>query len=252
MTGTAPPALGSGDWRFPGSLALLKVLIHLPILGRYGYHHDELYFLACGQRLALGYVDHAPLVPWIARLADELFGQSLYGLRILAVLAGAGAVFLAGLLTRRLGGGRFAQLSACLSMLVAPVYLRSGNMLCLPAFEPLFWTAGFYLVARILQEDQPRLWPWVGLVVGVGLLNKHSMLFFALALVVALLLTPERRQFRSPWLYAGGAVATVVFLPNIVWQIANEWPTVEFLRHLNRETMAASRCRCSCSGRCCT
>ncbi len=234
----APRPLNRSDGVFLGGLALLKLLIHLPVLGRYGYFHDELYFLACGERLAFGYVDHAPLVPWIARLADTLFGQSLYGLRISATLAGAAAVFLAGLLARRLGGGRFAQLTACLAMIIAPVYLRTGNMLCIPAFESLFWALGFYLLVRIIQEENPRLWLGLGLVAGIGLMNKHTMLLFGLGLVVGLLMTPLRNQFRSPWLYAGGALAGLIFLPNLLWQMAHGWPTVEFLRNLNRTTMS--------------
>jgi hypothetical protein len=233
-----PQSPSRGDLLFLGAFAGLKLLIHLPVLHRYGYHHDELYFLACGHRPAFGYVDHAPLVPWIARLADELFGQSLVGLRIFATLAGAAAVLLTGFLTRRLGGGRFAQTIACLSMLIAPVYLRIGNMLAIPSFEVVFWVLGSYLVVRIVQEDAPRLWPWVGLVAGAGLMNKHSMLFFGFGLVAALALTPERRHFASPWLYLGGAVAFGVFLPNLLWQAANDWPTVEFLRQLNQGTMS--------------
>jgi len=85
--------------------ALLKILLHLPVLTRYGYHPDELYFIACGEHPAFGYVDHAPLVPFIARAATSLFGESLFGLRILAVLSGAAAIFLTGLLARRLGEG---------------------------------------------------------------------------------------------------------------------------------------------------
>jgi 4-amino-4-deoxy-L-arabinose transferase-like glycosyltransferase len=226
------------DWLFLAGLAVLKLLIHLPVLGRYGYHHDELYFLACGRHSAFGYVDHAPMVPWIARLADMLFGQSLYGLRIFATLAGVAAVFVTGVLVRRLGGGRFAQLIACLAMIVAPAYLRSNNMLCIPAFEPLLWILCSYLLVRIVQDNNPRLWIWVGLVAGIGLMTKHSMLFFGFGLVVALLLTPLRRQFKSPWLYLGGVVAAIIFLPNVLWQMANGWPTIEFLRQLNKNTMA--------------
>lgn len=129
--------LTRSDWSIPAAFAVLKLLLHLPVLHRFGYHHDELYFLACGRHLAFGYVDHAPLVPWIARMADTLFGQSLVGLRLFPLLAGAGAVVLAGLLVRKMGGGRFAQAVTCLAMLAAPVYLRTSNMLCIPAFEPL-------------------------------------------------------------------------------------------------------------------
>jgi len=226
------------DLALLAGLALIKLLLHLPILTQYGYHHDELYFIACGQNLSFGYVDHAPLVPWIAWLSTTLFGQSLFGLRIFSTLSGAATVFLVGLLVRRLGGSRFAQAAACTAMIIAPVYLRTGNLLCLPAFEPLFWVLASYLVVRIIQEDNPRLWLWVGAVVGLGLMNKHSMLFFGFALIISLLITPLRKHFKSPWLYAGGAAAFLIFLPNLIWQIANGWPTLSFLLNLKAGVMS--------------
>jgi hypothetical protein len=232
-----PGPLTRADAAFLGGLGLVKILMHLPVLHRYGYHHDELYFIACGQHLSFGYVDHAPLVPWIARLATTLFGESLVGLRILSTLAGAAAIVLLGLLVRRMGGGRYAQGLACVAMLLAPVYLRTGNLLCIPAFEPIFWLACSYLLVRIIQENQQRLWIWVGLAAGLGLMNKHSMLFFGFGLTMALLLTPLRRSFRSPWLYAGGAVTLLVFLPNLIWQAGNGWPTFVFLLNLNSKVM---------------
>jgi hypothetical protein len=226
------------DLVFLAGLAFLKVIIHLPFLTRYGHHHDELYFIACGNHLSFGYVDHAPLVPWLARLSTTLFGESLFGLRIFSLLSGAAAVSLVGLLVRRLGGGRFAQAIACLGMMIAPVYLRTANMLCLPAFEPLFWILASYLVVRILQEENPKLWLWVGVVVGIGLMNKHSMLFFGFGLIIGLLLTPLRKYFKSPWLYAGGAIALLIFLPNLIWQITHGWPTLHFILNLKAGVMS--------------
>lgn len=226
------------DLALLAGLALLKVLLHLPILTRYGYHHDELYFIACGQHLSFGYVDHAPLVPWIAWLSTTLFGQSLFGLRILSTLSGAVTVFLTGLLVRRLGGSRFAQVAGCTAIIIAPVFLRTSNMLCLPGFEPLLWVLASYLIVRIIQEDNPRLWLWVGVVVGLGLMNKHSMLFFGFGLVIGLLLTPLRKHFKSPWLYAAGAVAFLIFLPNLIWQITNGWPTLGFILNLKAGVMS--------------
>ena len=226
------------DIFFLAGFALFKIILHLPVLTRYGYHNDELYFIACGQHFSVGYVDHSPLVPWIAWLSTNLFGHSLFALRIFATIAGAAAIFFTGLLVRRLGGGRFAQAMACIGMMIAPVYLRTANMLCIPAFETLFWVLGFYLLVRIIQEDNPKLWMGVGLVVGIGLMNKHSMLFFAFGLAVGLALTPMRKYFKSPWLYAGGALAILIFLPNLIWQATHEWPTLSFLINLNEGVMS--------------
>ncbi|MCK4890990.1 MAG: glycosyltransferase family 39 protein [Candidatus Aminicenantes bacterium] len=228
----------NNDLFLPGGLAFLKILIHLPILTRYGYHQDELYFLACGKHLAFGYVDHAPLVPWIAWLSETLFPQSLFALRFLPLLAGAAAVFMTGILVKKLGGGKFAQFTASIAMIIAPSYLRMGNILSLPSFEPLFWVTGFYLVVKIIQEDNPKLWIWVGVVTGIGLLNKHSMLFFGFGLVAGMILTPIRKYFRSPWLYAGGILALLMLTPNLIWQFSHDWPTFKFMLNLNERLMS--------------
>ena len=180
-------------------------------------------------------MDHPPLVPWLARLSDTLFGPWLPGLRLSATIAGAATVFLTATLARRLGGGRLAQLLAGLGVVVAPVYLRTGNLFCIPAFEPLVWVVAAHLLVTIVTEDRPRYWLWFGLVAGVGLLLKHSTFLLGFGVLVALLATPARRHLRSPWLYAGGAVALLVFLPNLIWQVGHAWPTVEFLRALNAQ-----------------
>jgi hypothetical protein len=170
-------------------------------------------------------------------LATELFGHSLFGLRIFALLSGATAVFLTGLVARRLGGNRFSQGLACLAMIITPVFLRVGNLFSITSFELLFWTLGFYIIVRIIQEDRPYLWLWLGLVVGLGLLTKHSMLFFVFGLMVGLLFTDRRKHFRSLYLYVAGSIAFLIFLPNILWQIKQEWPTVSFVISLNKNLM---------------
>ena len=186
---------------------MLKLLLHLATHHRYGYERDEFYFIACAKRLAWGYVDHPPLVPWFTRLAGEVFGYSLLGLRLLPILALTGGLRLTAGMARRLGGGPYEQGLAALSFLIAPLYLRLGTFLNIPSFEVFFWTLLTWLLMVLLQEDRPRLWLWIGAVAGLGLLNKHSMLLFGFALAVGLLLTPARAYLRSRWLWLGGAIA---------------------------------------------
>lgn len=219
-------------------LVATKLAIHLALIGRYGYHRDELYFIECGKHLAFGYVDHPPLVPWIARLSGTLFDHSLPGLRLLPVLAGAITVWLTILIVRRLGGRTYAQAIAGLAIIVAPAYLRMAVMLNIVVFEPLFWTLGTYLVIRIVQGGDPRQWLLVGLVAGVGLLNKHTMLLWGAALVVGLALSPQRKLLRSRWAWLGGALAGAIMLPNLVWQIEHDWATYRFLSALSSDTLA--------------
>jgi hypothetical protein len=210
-------------------LAAAATLIHFLFNGAYGYFRDELYYAACGEHLSWGYVDHAPLAPVIAHLSRALLGNSLFALRFFPALAAAAKIFLAGWLARELGGGKFAQFLAALTVLLAPIYLTFDNFLSMNSFEPVFWMACAAIVLRILNGGDERLWLLFGAIAGLGILNKHSMLFFGSGLCVGLLLTPARKQFLRIWPWLGAAIAFVIFLPNLLWEIRNGWPTIALL-----------------------
>ena len=214
--------------------AAVKLALHLYAGRAYGYFVDELYYLACAEHLAWGYVDQPPLVALLARIVRTVLGDSLSAIRLLPAIAGAGKVLLAGLLARELGGGPAAQGLAALCVLAAPGFLATDHFLSMNAFEPLFWLGCAYIVLRIVKSSAtgdatnlPRLWLAFGLLAGLGLENKHSMLIFGFALVVGLLLTPQRAVLWSPWSLAGGALALLLFLPNLVWNIQQHFPFLE-------------------------
>ena len=212
------------------TLAVTATLFHFLFNGGYGYFRDELYYAACGQHLAWGYVDHAPGVAVAAWASRALLGNSLFALRFLPALSAAAKVLLAGWIAREAGGGKFAQFLAALAVLLAPIYLTFDNFLSMNAFEPVFWMLCAAIVMRILNGGDRRLWLLFGLVAGLGILNKHSMLFFGSGLAMGLLLTPARRQFVSAWIWLGAAISMLLFLPNFLWELHNGWPTVALLR----------------------
>ncbi len=217
-------------------LALVKLSLHLWANQGYGYFRDELYYIACGEHLDWGYVDQPPLIAVVAKLSRLLLGDSLSAVRFFPAVAGALLVLLTGLIVRELGGGRFAQALAAISVLIAPFYLGIGNFLSMNAFEPLFWMGCAYVLILVLKTGNPRLWLWFGLLAGIGLLNKHSMLFFGFGVVVGLLLTPQRKVFLNRWIWIAGLVALAVFLPNLIWQIRHDWPTLELLNNVKNST----------------
>ncbi|HXT73356.1 MAG TPA: glycosyltransferase family 39 protein [Candidatus Angelobacter sp.] len=224
-----PPARGRplADWVY--ALAIFATLFHFIFAGRYGYFRDELYYAACGQHLAWGYVDHAPLIAWIARLSRTLLGNSLFALRFSPALAAAGKVILAGWMARELGGRRFAQSLAAVAVLVAPIYLTFDSFLSMNSFEPLFWMACAAILMRILNGGSEKLWLLFGAVAGVGILNKHSMLFFGSGVFTGLWFTSARREYARKWIWLGGAIAFLIFLPNLLWEIRNGFPTIALL-----------------------
>ncbi len=196
----------------------------------YGFFRDELYFLVCGRHLAWGYVDQPPLVALQARLAETLFGISPTGIRTFSFLAGGVTVALTGLLARQLGGRRAAQTLAMTAVLAAPVFLGTANYLSMNSFEPCFWMGSLLVVLRIADGSAtPRAWLLFGLLAGLGIENKHGTVFFLVALLASLLLSPQRRILFTKGCAAGIALLLLIALPNFLWQVAHHFPTYEFL-----------------------
>ncbi len=213
------------------ALAAIELIFHLATLPGYGIFRDELYYLACGRHLAWGYVEFPPLIAVLTRAVTAVLGESLFAVRLLPALAGAALVLLAAMIARELGGGRFAQGLAALAVMVAPGWMSIDHILNTNAFDPLFWGGCAWCAIRALKTDDSRYWLGFGAVAGLGLLNKHAMLFFGFGIVGGLLLTPARRVFRRPNFWIGGALAALLFLPHVLWQIRLGWPTLEFLQN---------------------
>jgi hypothetical protein len=239
LTQIPSPILARTPLRIALPLAVLfaavTFLIHLASslwgshLG-YGFFRDELYFLVCGHHLAWGYVDQPPLVALQARLAETLFGFSPTGIRILSFLAGGVTVGLTGLLTWQLGGHRIAQILAMTAVLAAPVFLGTANYLSMNSFEPCFWMGALLVVLRLVEGSAtPRAWLLFGLLAGLGIENKHSAVFFLIALLLGLILSPQRRILWTKGCAAGVALLLLIALPNLVWQWVHHFPTYELL-----------------------
>jgi hypothetical protein len=215
-------------------IATCKLLVHLYAGRHYGYFVDELYYLACSWHLDWGYVDQPPLIAVITWLARSLLGDSLPALRFFPAVAGAAEVALTALIARELGGKRFAQGLAAIAALVTPGFLAADSLLTMNAFEPLFWMGCAYLLIRIIKTGDPRLWIWFGILSGVGLENKYSMLIFGAGIVLGLVLTEQRRMLASPWIWLGGALAFLIFLPNLLWNIHRHFPFLEVHANIQR------------------
>jgi len=225
-------------WRTPIAiaclLALFKIFLFLVAGNSYSYFRDELYFLACTEHLAFGYPDHAPLSVFLAKISTTLFGDSLFSIRFLPALAGALRIVLTGLLVREFGGKHFATLLACLSVLVAPVYLATDNLLSMNSYESLFWTGCALSYIWAIKRENPNYWLLFGALAGIGLMNKHSFVFFGLAFVIGLVLTQDRQVFLTKQIWFGGLIAFLIFLPNLIWQYQNDWATLELLQNVQK------------------
>ena len=213
------------------ALAGVSFVAHMLVAGNYGYFRDELYYIADGRHLQAGYVDQPLLMGWLAALLRVIAGDSLVAIHVIPALACAGIIVITGLMARELGGGRVAQLVAGVAALFTLDFMATGSLFSMDVLDQLWWAVGSLILIRLLRRDSPRWWLFFGLVAAVALLTKLTILFFGLAVVLALLITPERRYLRTPWPWLAGGIAFLGLLPYLVWNAVNGWPTWEFWHH---------------------
>lgn len=215
------------------SAALL--VLHCIFNNRYDYFRDEFDYLACARHLAWGYVDQPPLIPFLTRLSLMTLGDSLRAIRFLPALAMSLTVVFTAVITREFGGRTFALICAATGAVASPIYLNDGSMVTTNYLEPLLWTGCAYFAILAARHDQPRYWLWFGVVAGIGMQEKYSIAVFGFGVVIGLLLTEQRRALFNKWIWIGGLVAFVIFLPNLLWNIHYDFPFVQLIHNIKAE-----------------
>jgi hypothetical protein len=209
--------------------AIFVLIVHLAGNAHYGFFRDELYFIICGMHPQFGYVDQPPVIPLLSAVT-QVFGHSLFLLRVVPALFAAGAVYVTCMLAVEFGGGLFAQILAALTFTFTPVLMSFGMKVSPDSVGLWTWPLIALLIVRIARGADPRWWLLVGAVVGLSLQSKYSVLFYVAALLVGLLLVPQRRLLASGWCWCGVAIAAAIAAPNFIWQWANGFPMIELLK----------------------
>jgi dolichyl-phosphate-mannose-protein mannosyltransferase len=222
-------------------VALVTALAHIFTNGRYGFHRDELQFLSDARHLDWGFVAYPPLTPFIEHISLSIFGLSLVGLRLFSVIAQALEIIVTGLMTRELGGNRFAQATAAIIVALSPLPLFEGTEFQYSSFDFLWWVLISYFTIRLLESEDARWWLAIGATIGVGLLTKYSILFFIAGILGGMVLTRARGYFLTGWFWAGVALALVIFLPNFLWQVRHDFISYTFLQHIHARDVRIGR-----------
>lgn len=211
-------------------LGLADLLLHMAFATNYGYFRDELYYIVSGtQHLSLDYVDFAPMTAWVAALLYPLTGDSLVSIHFVSALLEGILVFVSGMIARELGGGRRAQVLTAVATLLTLTFLADGSEFSPDIFDQLWWSVLAYSLVRLVRRNDQKMWAYAGLVVGIGLLSKLTMFFFAGALLLSFLAVRSSRAYlRSRWILVGGLFAALLALPMVYWNAVNGWPTVQF------------------------
>jgi 4-amino-4-deoxy-L-arabinose transferase-like glycosyltransferase len=193
----------------------------------YGFFIDELYFIACAKRPAFGYVDQPPLSLWMLSPVIRLFGHNILAIRALPALCMAVTVFITGLLAKQLGGSVFSMMLSGFTVAFLPIFLIFSSFYSMNAYEPLIVAATVYFLVRMVQQDQPRYWLFVSVLAGLGIMMKHTYVIYGFALVLGMFISEKRKLLFSKWLVWGGLACILIILPNLLWQIVNDFPSLE-------------------------
>lgn len=210
----------------------IKLVLHFFANNNFGIHRDEFLYLALGEHLDWGFKEVPPFVAAVAWFTSNIFGSSVFAIRIFSTLAGALIVYLTGLTVLAMGGKRLQISIACLAVLVSPAFLASGYLLQPVVFDQLFWTLTAYLIIRYVKTGQNIFIYSIGMSVGFGMLNKYTMAFYTLALIFALALTPQRKILFNKSFLLAAVIALGIFLPNLIWQFTNGLPIFNHMKEL--------------------
>ncbi|MFD0558517.1 4-amino-4-deoxy-L-arabinose transferase-like glycosyltransferase [Stackebrandtia endophytica] len=241
MTNTADARLTEFAHR-PITIVLAVVAALLTALSaRYGYHRDELYFLAAGDRLDVGYVDQPPLTPLLAKASVTVFGDTPMGLRVVATIGFLAAIVLVALIARELGAGRIGQTVAALGASIAGFGLAIGHMVSTSTFDMVAWLALTWVLLRLMRGGDPRWWLAAGAVAGVAILNKYLVVLLVVAILIGWLSVGPRSRLATGWLAGGVAVAAIIAAPNLWWQFSNDWPQLTVASGIASDDGGANR-----------
>jgi hypothetical protein len=223
------------------AIAAAVVLLHFVTNGRYGFHRDELQVLSDARHMDWGFVPYPPVTPFLEHVGLGIFGVSAAGLRMFSVLAQAFSLFVTALMARELGGGRMAQVTAALAVALSPLPMFEATEFQYSSFDYLWWVLVVYCVIRLLKTEDPRWWLGIGAAVGAGLETKYTMCFLIAGIGGGLLLTAERRYLLNRWFWAGAALALLIFLPNLLWQVRHDFISWHFLQSIHKRDVGQGR-----------
>ncbi|MGI0091338.1 MAG: glycosyltransferase family 39 protein [Nitrososphaerales archaeon] len=209
-------------------IAAVDFAFHMAFAGSYGYFRDELYYIVSGQHLSFGYVDFPPMIAVLAAVMYAIAGDSLVSIHVIPALVGGSLVFTSGMIARELGGKRKSQVMTAVATLFTLVFIATTSQFTMDIIDALWWSLAAYILVRLIRQNNPKLWIPFGLVAGLGVFTKLTMLFFLFAIMIGLLFTPARSHFRTKYFWLGSLITLAFLLPFISWNALNDWATVQF------------------------
>ncbi len=221
---------------------VFKFILHVytNAFAGYGIFRDELYYIACADHPALGYVDHPPLSIWFLMIVKNLFGDSVFMIRLWPALISSAAVFMVGVVTKEMGGKMIAISLACMAFIISGINLSYSTYYSMNSIDLLLWVTNIWLLIRIINTGEKKYWYLLGIVLGLTMLNKISGFFLGAGILVGLLATKQRSWLLTPHPYIAGLIALILFSPYIIWNVFNDFAHLEFIRNASMYKYASN------------
>ena len=218
-------------------LSLIKFCIHAFANSNYGFHRDELLHLSVSEHLDWGFMEFPPFIAFIGKLSYLFFDYSLWGVRLFPTLAGIAILILCCMIAKEFGGKKKAILLSGICVLAFLPFYRNHTLFQPVAFDQLFWTLGFYFLIKFINSENKKFLLFLGITLGIGLLNKYTILVWAFGLFIGLFFYKRGQLYKNKWIYISACISLLIFMPNIIWQFQHDLPLVMHLQELNESQL---------------
>src|SRR6202008_264794 len=185
---------------------------------------DEAYYWTWSKESALSFLDHPPMIAWFIRFGTAIFGDTTLGVRFGGIVAMLVTQLLLADIVRRVTHDARAVMFAVLMPEAALYYgLLMAKVAPDTALIP-FAVAMLWSLVRLNESGDGGWWLAAGVVAGVALLSKFTVIML-LPAVVAFMLVPDwrGRWLRSPYPWAAALIAVAIFAPVLIWNYQHDW-----------------------------
>lgn len=231
-------------WLTPGRCRL--ILVAALLLGFFGHlfylvhdcpidlSGDEAQYWDWSRQLELSYYSKGPLVAYIIRASCAVFGETMWAVRLPALVLAIGIGVVTYLLTLKLFRSDRIALGAVLLSGLVPMFIAGSVLMTID--PPFFfcWALATYLLALGMFDGRRWVWPAIGVVVGIGFLAKYAMFLWLVMMAIALWTDAgSRRRLKTsgPWIAV--VVAMLFTAPVMIWNAKHGWVSY---RHVATQT----------------
>ncbi len=199
---------------------------------------DEAHYWDWSRHLDWSYYSKGPVVAYLIRASclvagpwsAELTGSEMPAVRLPAVLCGSLLLASLYVLTIQVYRREKLALAVVAIALPLPVLAAGGSLMTIDAPYSCCWGWALVLAFQALFRRSAWAWPALGLVIGLGILAKYTMILFPISLGLFLLATPHYRPLlvRSGF-WTMAAISAFCCLPILIWNAQNDWVTFNHL-----------------------